>query len=989
MNYPLISEYIEAIKSAEDNFEQLSSLRPVLDSYGNPIMSSGNFAVVFKMKDINTGKLHAVKCFIKDQEGRNESYAMIADELKNVNSPYILPIRFLKKELFVDTSQSNETEFPVLVMDWVEGKTLDAYLRENLDNQYRLQVLSYRFCQMSAWLMSQPFAHGDLKPDNILVQEDGSLVLVDYDGFYVPAMKGQEARELGSPDFRHPQRTPQDFDEHIDGFSIATIALSLKAISIDAQLYHAYAASDRLLLSANDYHDIGSSKTMQKIIQLASDTELSALLSTFYMASALKVLDKSHIKVFEIEMPAIILGEGKTVLTQEDVKQATEKYGELVHVVLAYSVIEIGIWAFRGCTGLTSVTIPNSVTEIGDSAFRDCSGLTSVTIPNSVTSIGAWAFRGCTGLTSITIPNSVTKIGNEAFSDCSGLTSIIVKNGNSKYDSRNNCNAIIETSTNRLIAGCKNTIIPNSVTWIGDDAFRGCTGLTSVTITNAVTEIGDGAFSNCRDLTSIIVENGNSKYDSRDNCNAIIETSVNILIAGCKNTIIPNSVTKIGESAFRGCTSLTSVTIPNSVTEIGESAFFWCSNLISITIPDSVTKIGVIAFHGCSNLTSITIPKGTRPKFKKLLYQSLHSKLVEKTVIEKPISVIANRKDTKTLVKEVLVTDGVLKKKDVQRTHEKLGVLDSVVIPNSVSKIWDYAFAGCFELKKIVLSQSIRSIGRSAFEKCTNLSIIENLNSQVTIGRFAFRNCTSLKKLTLSCSVVGDDAFSNCINLENIEIGETVSRIGYNAFGQCGKLTKIRLPQSLTDISGSAFDGCSRLVDINIDAKNKYYTSKNGVLYTKNKSKLVTFPRGIKGEFEVPDFVKKIGENAFSGSEKLTKVILPEHVTTIGHGAFSNCKKLKSIKLPSSLKIIEAYTFFSCENLTSVIIPDSVKEIEMGAFCNCTSLTKIRLSKYIKNIYVDDFEGCVNLCKIEIPKGSRQRFEEMLDEEWHSKLVEK
>lgn len=462
MNYPLISEYIESIMSAEDNFDQLSSLRPVLDSYGNPVMSSGNFAVVFKMKDIDTGKFYAVKCFIKDQEGRNESYAMIADELKNVNSPYILPIRFLEKELFVDTSQSDETEFPVLVMDWVEGKTLDAYLRENLDNKYRLQVLSYRFCQMSAWLMSQPFAHGDLKPDNILVREDGSLVLVDYDGFYVPAMKGQEARELGSPDFRHPLRTANDFDEHIDDFSIATIALSLKAISIDAQLYHNYAASDRLLLSANDYHDIGSSKTMQKISQLASDSELATIIGAFYIALSNKTLKKISNNVFDIEMPAIIIGEGKTIITKEDVKQAEKEYGELTNVVIA-----------------------GSVTGIGKSAFSCCSGLTSLIIPDSVTSIGS-----------------------DAFCDCSGLISIVVDGRNKKYDSRDNCNAIIEKSTNSLLVGCKNTIIPDSVTTIGDRAFYGCSGLTSVTIPNSVTTIGGLAFRGCQKLANIVIPKG-------------------------------------------------------------------------------------------------------------------------------------------------------------------------------------------------------------------------------------------------------------------------------------------------------------------------------------------------------------------------------------------------------------------------------------------------------------------------------------------------
>ena len=295
-----------------------------------------------------------------------------------------------------------------------------------------------------------------------------------------------------------------------------------------------------------------------------------------------------------------------------------------------YSVTSIGGWAFIGCSGLTSVTIPNSVTSIGSGAFYGCSGLTSVTIPNSVTSIGMYAFSGCSGLTSVTIGNSVTSIGEHAFSDCSGLTSISVEKGNSNYDSRDNCNAIIETATNTLIAGCMNTIIPNSVTSIGDFAFfdcsgltsvtipnsvtsigmyafSGCSGLTSVTIGNSVTSIGEHAFSDCSGLTSISVEKGNSNYDSRDNCNAIIETATNTLIAGCMNTIIPNSVTSIGKYAFYHCSGLTSVTIPNSVTSIGNDAFSGCSGLTSVTIPNSVTSIGSRAFYDCSNLTSVTV----------------------------------------------------------------------------------------------------------------------------------------------------------------------------------------------------------------------------------------------------------------------------------------------------------------------------------------------------------------------------------------------
>ena len=309
-------------------------------------------------------------------------------------------------------------------------------------------------------------------------------------------------------------------------------------------------------------------------------------------------------------------------------------------------------FVFAGCTSLTTLTIGDKVTTIPSNAFRKCSALTSVTIGNSVTSIGFNAFYDCSKLTSVTIPNSVTSIGDGAFSGCSKLTSVIfnaekcieiglpifknctslscltigdkvsiipklsfynftslvVDRNNGKYDSRDNCNAIIETSTNELIKGCKSTLIPNSVTSIGESAFAYCSGLTSVTIGNSVTSIGEIAFSRCSGLTSMVVDKNNGTFDSRDNCNAIIETSTNKLVVGCKSTLIPNSVTTIGKSAFSGCEGLTSVTIPNSVTSIGDWAFEDCSGLTSVTIPNSVTSIGESAFRGCTKLTSVTIP---------------------------------------------------------------------------------------------------------------------------------------------------------------------------------------------------------------------------------------------------------------------------------------------------------------------------------------------------------------------------------------------
>ena len=244
----------------------------------------------------------------------------------------------------------------------------------------------------------------------------------------------------------------------------------------------------------------------------------------------------------------------------------------VVYVGNEYSVTSIGLSAFNGCSGLTSVSIPNSVTSIGDYAFSDCDGLTSVTIPNSVTSIGDNAFYFCSGLTSVTIGNSVTSIGDNAFNLCYGMTSVT---------------------------------IPNSVKSIGDGAFQICSVLTSVTIPNSVKSIGRAPFSGCSGLTSIVVEEGNPVYDSRNNSNAIVETASNSLICGCNTSIIPNSVTSIGDYAFLSCSGLTSVTIPNSVTSIGVNAFSGCSGLTSVTIPNSVTSIGENAFGSCSELLDV------------------------------------------------------------------------------------------------------------------------------------------------------------------------------------------------------------------------------------------------------------------------------------------------------------------------------------------------------------------------------------------------
>lgn len=296
----------------------------------------------------------------------------------------------------------------------------------------------------------------------------------------------------------------------------------------------------------------------------------------------------------DVIIPATVTYNGTTFPVTSIGEGAFRGCGSLTTIEIPNSVTIIGNYAFAWCFILTTIDIPNSVTIIGELAFCECHDLSSVDISNSVITIGEGAFSGCSSLTSIDIPNSVTFIGNNAFA-YSKLSHIAVASGNQYYDSRNNCNAIIETPSNTLIAGCKNTLIPNSVTSIGDFAFAGCSGLTSVIIPNSVTSIGSGAFASCSGLTSVIIPNSVTSIGSYafNGCSGLTSVSIS------------NSVTSIGSHAFEDCISLTSVTIPSSVTIIGENAFYNCYSLTSIDIPNSVSTIGNYAFYGCSSLNDV------------------------------------------------------------------------------------------------------------------------------------------------------------------------------------------------------------------------------------------------------------------------------------------------------------------------------------------------------------------------------------------------
>ena len=583
MQYPLISEYVKAIQDAGDNLEQLAHLTPVLDDHGEPYRSSGAFAVVFKMLDKSTGKYYALKCFTEEQQGRAEAYRQIADELDLLDSPYITSVKYMEKELFVD-SQCEEDEFPVLWMAWVDGETMEAYIAANYRNQSAMLMLSYRFGKMAAWLRTQSFSHGDIKPDNIIVRPDGSLTLVDYDGMFVPSMKGSQSPTIGTRDFSHPLRTVDDFDETIDDFSLASIALSLKAISMKSTLLDIYGASDRLLFSENDYRNPSNSKVISALQELMCDKDFCTLYSLFMLALARKELSACSFRLFIGEKPNItpVMNEDlSTETTKEELNEAFidewgVKYSKDGRKLLGVSEKLSGAYSVKEGTRI-----------ICDRAFDWCCSLSNIVIPDSVASIGKEAFLYCVLLKSISIPKSVICLNGNPFVDWDGKLECLSPDFIYEDD------VLFNENKSKIISFRNKNIelyaIPDSVISIGDRAFSGCRSLSCIVIPNSVTSIEDRAFSGCRSLSSIVIP------DSVTN----IEEGAFYYCSSLSSIVIPSSVTSIGDTTFANCHSLSSIVIPDSVTSIGKCAFFRCRSLSEIVIPSSVTSIGDRAFYKC------------------------------------------------------------------------------------------------------------------------------------------------------------------------------------------------------------------------------------------------------------------------------------------------------------------------------------------------------------------------------------------------------
>ena len=526
----------------------------------------------------------------------------------------------------------------------------------------------------------------------------------------------------------------------------------------------------------------------------------------------------NYTQIDEIKGAHLIIPKGITSIG----KGAFYNCRNLVSISIPKGVTSIGESAFMGCDNLTSISIPEGVTSIGKGAFYNCSNLVSISIPKGVTSIGESAFEGCANLTSISIPEGVTSIGESAFYECRNLVSISIPEGITSIEGSlfSRCNKLTSISIPegvisigdeafRACGELTSINVPESVTSIGEGAFSVCSNLTSISIPEGVTNIGEGAFSACSRLINIEVNRNNKSYRSENNC--IIEQTQNVLVAGCKTSVIPEGVTSIGDYAFYSCDELTSVNIPEGVTSIGDYAFSDCDGLTSVNIPEGVLSIGKGAFVSCSELTNVSISSGV-------------------------VSMGDNVFNACCKLTSINIPEGVTSIGN--NAFDGCRELTNINIPESVTSIGNQAFYGCYRLTSISIPERVTSIGNQAFSACYSLVsiIVDKNNKNYRSENNCIIDCEQ-NKLVIGCNAtvipegitsIGESAFCGCDGLTSVNIPEGVTSIGDYAFDRCRELTNINIPESVTSIGNQAFYGCSKLTKI--EWKGKIYTSVDSFL---------------------------------------------------------------------------------------------------------------------------------------------------------------
>ena len=671
-----------------------------------------------------------------------------------------------------------------------------------------------------------------------------------------------------------------------------------------------------------------------------------------------------------VTIPTMVTYNGETYEVTSIGDEAFYDCSSLTSIEIPNSVTSIASSAFEGCSSLTSIEIPNSVTSIGDRAFLDCSSLTSIEIPNSVTSIGDRAFTLCSSLTSIEIPNSVTSIGDFAFSSCSSLTEIKVAPDNPVYDSRDNCNAIIETKSNTLIAGCASTIIPSSVTSIGDEAFDGCSSLTSIEIPNSVTSIGDEAFYRCSNL-KIVINNSNLNITKGSTSFGYIAYYADRVLSG-ENVDGFFFDGEDGDYILTGYWgNETNLVLPNNYMEqsyrIGNYAFSDCSGLTSIEIPNSVTSIGDYAFHGCSSIKSMTIGTGVLSIG---AYQSTPQKVIWLTNtppkgwsnLKGTINYVANEQygyanniKVYGFLSSMFETDGIKYvptnpadrtcdaidcNYDSTQTDINIGETVSYKgVTMTIQNIMPYLAYGNNNIQQLSIT-SKADIGDNAFYGCTGISSLTLGDDITALGKSAFQRCENLTTITIPNKVttLADYCFADIKGLSTVHLGNAIKSIGNYCFNGC-RLTSISIPSNVTSIGNYVFKSCASLTEVIIeDRKMNLHLGSNG---------------------SSPLFSDCPLDSVYIGGN-----ISYDTSSSKGYSPFYRNTSLRSVVITDKEEEISDNEFYGCTNLKNVTIGDDINTIGRWAFSGCSNLDYFSFGKSVKSIGQEAFSDCVNLKKL-------------------------
>lgn len=606
---------------------------------------------------------------------------------------------------------------------------------------------------------------------------------------------------------------------------------------------------------------------------------------------------------------------------------------------ITYDVTSISMEAFKGCGGLTSVSIPGSVAKIGDQAFYNCTGLTSVTIPDGVTSIGNEAFRNCSNLATVVIGDDVKTIGYDAFYECKAMTALT---------------------------------LGKRVETIGDGAFYYCSKLSSITIPNSITNIGSNAFLYCNSLWSVNITNlqawckisfENDRANPLEGPRTQSQSAARLYLNGSevKELVIPNNVTSIKPYAFTECQGLRAVTIPNSVTSIETSAFYSCDNLTTVNIEGNGTTIGNYVFYNCGNLTTLNITGNLT---------SIGANAFEGCGGLKKVDIT----DLSAWCKTAFSTLGAPLEYAHHLYLNGVEIID-LQIPNGTTTISAFAFSGCTALQSVSIPSSVKSIGYRAFYGCTGLASVKIPDSVTSLGNEAFSGCSNLTSATLGNGIpsIGNGTFNGCSSLSTVEFGTGITSIGEIAFNNCVGLTDVTLGRNVQSIVKRAFYGCKNMATVTIPGSvtsiGDYAFQDCSNLNTVNITDLAAWCRIAFGQYASPmQYASTITLNG----ETITDIVIPEGVSTINAYAFRQWNCLKSVVIGNDVMSINKNAFQSCQNLSSVTIGSSVTSIGDEAFRYCGSLQKLTIGNNVNSIGDKAFYNCGDLRSIVVVKGNNK-----------------